>query len=266
MTTQDRSLTDDEILIESFANPTHEWFSKNDPVMGGRSYSSVTIENKLAIFDGECVDVPFLHAPGFVTMETEGGEFPDVSSCKNLRLRLRSSVSYDGYRVSFGRAHVPGNRFAFGYKANLHVPMGPDIITVDIPFNEFTVRWDDKTGDPITTCAENKDFCPNLKTLQNMQMIQLWGEGVHGKVHLEVESIGASGCESPSIKVATTPSQSTNTNNNTNTNSVGYQTMTIFGALGLVLVASILFTIKKVTRGYKTVDDNEEDIHLPEIA
>ena len=262
MTTKDRSFSNDEILIESFANPTHDWFAKNDPVMGGISYSTVTIENNRAIFDGECVDVPFLHAPGFITTETEGGEFPDVSSCKNLRLRLRSSVSYQGYRVSFGRAHVPGNRFAYGYKANLDVPMGPDVITVDIPFNDFTVRWDDRTGDPIETCAENSDFCPDHRALQNLQVLQLWGEGVHGKVHLEIESIGASGCDGTSSnKLTTTPSQSTNTNH-----SVGYQTMTIIGAIGVVLVAAFLFTIKKFRVRYDTVDDSDEDINLPQIA
>lgn len=262
MTTKDRSLTDDEILIESFANPTHEWFTKNDPVMGGVSYSTVTMENNLAIFNGECLIVPFLQAPGFITMETDGGDFPDVSSCKNLRLRLRSTVPYNGYRVSFGKAHVPGNRFAFGYKANLDVPMGPNIITVDIPFNDFTVRWDDKTGDPIETCAENRDFCPTKEALQDLQDLQLWGEGVRGKVHLEIESIGASGCEGASSnKLTTTPSQSTNTSN-----SAGLYTGTIVGAVSVVLVAAFLFAMKKVRVKYDTVDDSDVDINLPQIA
>uniref|UniRef100_A0A7S3PW85 NADH:ubiquinone oxidoreductase intermediate-associated protein 30 domain-containing protein n=1 Tax=Chaetoceros debilis TaxID=122233 RepID=A0A7S3PW85_9STRA len=191
-----RGLTtnEEEICIESFANPSHSWKAKNDPVMGGKSYAAVTIENNLAIFKGEVVDVPFLQAPGFVTMETRGGDYPDVSTCQNLRLRLRSSEDYKGYRVSFGTKHVPGNRFAYGFKANLNPPIGSQIGIVDIPFRDFTVRWDDATGDPIVTCEEDDTFCPDLATLQDIKTISIWGEGVAGDVHLEIESIGASGC------------------------------------------------------------------------
>lgn len=188
------------IPLESFANPTQKWHEKNDPVMGGESHATVSITDGLAIFDGEVVDVPFLHAPGFVTMESTsaGVEYPDVSSCDTLRLVLRSSETYSGYRISFGNRHVPGNRFAFGYKANFDAPLGSDMGIVEIPFNNFTVRWDDATGDPIVTCQENPDFCPDVKTLQHMKTIKMWGEGVAGKVHLEIESIEAIGCSNNS--------------------------------------------------------------------
>lgn len=187
---------DNTILIESFKDPKFSWHSKNDPVMGGESQATVSIRDGLGIFDGEVVDVPFLRAPGFITMESIGGDYPDVSSCDALQLTLRSSVSYGGYRVSFGNARVPGNRYARGYKANFDVMPGSAMTTIEIPFRDFTARWDDATGDQIVTCEENEDFCPDVKTLRDMNRFAFWGEGVSGKVHLEIESIAASGCGS----------------------------------------------------------------------
>ena len=181
------ALSEDEILLESFANPSHTWTAMNDPVMGGKSFSSVSIANDVGIFDGEVVNVPFLQAPGFITMRGNGN-YPDVSSCESLQLEARASEPYSGYRVSFGNRHVPGNRFARGYKADFDAPVleGPDMGTIIIPFDDFTVRWDDATGDAITTCEENEDFCPDVDTLKNMKTISLWGEGVAGKVHLAI--------------------------------------------------------------------------------
>ena len=36
-------------------------------------------------------------------------------------------------------------------------------------------------------CAENKELCPDQKTLENMKTMSIWAEGVEGTVHLEVE-------------------------------------------------------------------------------
>lgn len=191
-------MADNEIILESFADPTLSWDAMNDPVMGGKSYSSVSIQDGLGIFDGEVVDVPFLHAPGFITMRGDG-QFSDVSSCDSLRLTARTTEAYSGYRISFGRKTVPGNRFAMGFKADFDLPVGSDMANIDIPFKDFTVRWDDATGDAVVTCEEDESFCPDVKTLQDMKTISLWGEGVAGKVHLEIESISAIGCSGEAV-------------------------------------------------------------------
>ena len=64
----------DEIIVEDFAQPggpINQWTTMNDPVMGGKSYSSVDIERGVAAkFTGYCAVVPSLNAPGFVTMST----------------------------------------------------------------------------------------------------------------------------------------------------------------------------------------------------
>jgi hypothetical protein len=204
------------IMIEDFSSPAHSWKAKNDPVMGGKSSGTVSVYGGVGIFDGEVVDVPFLQAPGFITMETNGGSYPDVSSCTSLKLTLRATEEYSGYRISFGIVHVPGGRFAFGYKANFNPPViksdGAEYGDVIIPFTDFSDKWDDATGDQIVTCEENAKYCPTAKSLKNLKTISIWGEGVVGKVHLEIQSISADGCSADedggTTESSTTGSQS----------------------------------------------------------
>ena len=59
-----------EILIESFADPTHAWTTMSDPVMGGLSTSSVAIADGVGRFEGEVAIVPFLHAREFLRRPT----------------------------------------------------------------------------------------------------------------------------------------------------------------------------------------------------
>jgi len=185
------------IVVESFDKPKHYWEAHNDPVMGGKSTSTTKITNDLLIFDGECVDVPFLKAPGFITTATRDRvRFPDISSCDALVLKAKSTTpNYAGFRLSFGEAHAPGNgRFAYGYKSNFKATSNMSDIV--LPFHGFSDDWNDATGAQIRTCKENKKYCPDKRTLEDLLTISIWGEGVAGKVHLEVASISATGCGS----------------------------------------------------------------------
>lgn len=200
----------DEILLESFAenDPIHTWTEMNDPVMGGRSTGSFAVNNGLGVFQGDVVEVPFLHAPGFIQARTTDRlPFPDVSRCSAIKIVLRTNGSnspstekYAGYRVSFGTEHAPGGKFfAKGYKATFPRtwPLSEDkndFAEIVLPFDQFTDFWDDATGDPIHTCQDNVLYCPNPSTLQNLKTISIWGEGVAGRVHLEIQSISAVGC------------------------------------------------------------------------
>lgn len=111
------------------------------------------------------------------------------------------------------------------------------MVTIDVPFDDFTVRWDDATGDPIVTCEQDEKYCPDLETLQDMKAIQIWGEGVAGKVHLEIESIAASGCSDSSKIQAKTVCSS----------SIIFQP-TAIAALAAMLVLAALR--KKSSKGY----------------
>jgi len=213
------------ILIEDFADAKYEWYSVTDSVIQhhhhhhnhthpslrvGESESIFSIDNGLGlgILDGEVKVVDYdkndFHGPGFLSMRTGKGNYlgaggnimPDVSSCTALQLVARSSEPYGGLRISFGSKYVPfliPNRR--GYKANVDLPVG-DTTTVTIPFNQFTLFWDGATGDAMVTCGNKPEYCPDTDNLKNMKTITIWAQGVAGKVHLEVESISATGCGS----------------------------------------------------------------------
>jgi uncharacterized surface protein with fasciclin (FAS1) repeats len=173
---------------------TLTWTQKNDPVMGGQSTGTFTVENDAGVFDGTCKIVPFLGAPGFIKAETSKTSLPDVSSCTGLALTVKSSNDYDGFRFSFGTKRSDcGKFFAVGHKANFQAPKG-EFGTVQIPFTDFTDCWDDGTGDAIKTCADDSKYCPDEGTLTNMQTMSVWAEGKEGDVHLEIKSVVATGC------------------------------------------------------------------------
>jgi len=185
----------DEIVIETFEDPSFGWITQNDPVMGGESYSSVTMMDNdgTAYFTGEVKDVPFLGVPGFIQMEARGGQYPDASCCSALKLNVMGMEDYAGYRISFGTRRAKTGFFAQGYKADFDAPIN-EFGDVIIPFDMFSVEWDEATGDQIITCAEDPTVCPDMETLKNMETMAIWGEGVGGELNLYVKSISAVGC------------------------------------------------------------------------
>jgi len=195
------SAASSSVLLEDFSSPAQKWTQQNDPVMGGKSKGTFTIENNAGVFDGEVVDVPFLRAPGFIKVTSSSSQgFADASKCTALELTVRASDAYKGYRVSFSNAHAPGGKFfAYGYKTNFNPPVG-QFGTVTLPFTSFSDYWDDASGDQIKTCQDDKKYCPTADTLKNMKTISVWGEGVAGKVHLEIQKIQATGCASSSLR------------------------------------------------------------------
>merc|ERR1712032_788210 len=189
----------DEIIIESMSNPSFNWLVQNDPVMGGASFSSLTMmeDEGTAFFTGEVKNIPFLGLPGFIQMEARGGKgtYPDVSCCDSLKLTLMGMEEYTGYRVSFGTKRSKRGFFAQGFKADFDLPSpAGEYGEVTIPFNMFSVEWDEATGDQIVTCEEDPSVCPDLDTLRNMETVAIWGEGVGGQIELQVKSISAVGC------------------------------------------------------------------------
>lgn len=190
----------DDVVLATFDEApatSKTWKEMNDPVMGGKSTGTFSVENGLGIFDGEVVDVPFLHAPGFIKADTvDSAPFPDVSHCSAVKLLVKSDTAFGGFRFAFGDAHAPhGKFFAYGYKSQFVPPVG-EFGDVVIPFNNFTDYWDDATGEPIKTCSEGAIYCPDVNTLQNMKTMSVWAEGKAGKVHLELKAVKATGCTS----------------------------------------------------------------------
>lgn len=179
---------------------THKWVQQNDPVMGGASSGSFTIQDGVGVMDGTVAIIPRLGVPGFIKAQTSDSKsFPDVSSCEGLTLNVKSTstpASYGGYRVNFGSDRSGcGKFFARGYKADFTAPDG-EFGEVKVPFNKFTKCWDDASGDAIQTCADKPEFCPTAERLSKLQTLSVWAEGKAADVKLELKSIGAYGCSS----------------------------------------------------------------------
>merc|ERR1719487_2061903 len=176
--------------------------------MGGKSAGTFNVDSdgKFGVFDGEVVDVPALKAPGFITAYSDGS-FPDVSSMLggNIVLTVRSSTpDYTGFRFSFasgtvspqyacaGGGTIPFSRGCFKSKA-FTVPAGSDFSVVKIPIDSFSDKWSSATGEQTSTCAQDKDVCVTAEKLKKIQHLSIWGEGVAGKIHLEIKSISIEG-------------------------------------------------------------------------
>lgn len=100
------------------------------------------------------------------------------------------------FRVSFGTKHAPGGGFfARGFKADIGTPSVGQFGDAVLSFANFTDAWNDATGNPVHTCASNKIYCPDVKSLSDFKTMSIWAEGVEGDVQLEVNSITGYNCK-----------------------------------------------------------------------
>jgi len=191
------------VTFDGADGTTFKFQELNDPVMGGKSAGTWSLGDGFGIIDGEVVDVPSLSAPGFIKAQAKGN-FPDVSAFidGSLVLSVRTTnPEYEGYRVTFvsGAASPDfacsaGGLLPFSrgcYKNKFSVPAGDDFVDVKIPFNTFSDKWSSATGEQTVTCADDADVCATAAKLAKIQMLEFWGEGASGKVHLEVKSVSA---------------------------------------------------------------------------
>merc|ERR1719428_2067934 len=110
-------------------------------------------------------------------------------------MKVRSSTpEYAGFKMSFAASSLfgagctgPGSRGCF--KAPFKVPAGDDFTELRIPLSEFSDRWSSATGELTTLCKDDPSVCPSADKLKKVQRLAVWGEGVAGKVNIEVDSI-----------------------------------------------------------------------------
>merc|ERR1712100_601212 len=129
--------------------------------------------------------VPSLQAPGFCTMQSPRGSFPDISEANALEVVARQSSDYKGWRFTIGDGpRDPDSGAPFfvkgTYKAN-----------VAIPVSDFTYKWSDTTGEPTVKCVDDATVCPTAKYLRSPKQMEIIAEGIEGSFHLEVKSIRA---------------------------------------------------------------------------
>ena len=153
-----------------------KWVDLNDPVMGGRSTSTFTVEDGKGVFDGVCRIVPQLKAPGFCNAEARpsfGQKVPDASAFVEggLEIELVSTGNLTQFKAAFGNKaeHDFGS-----YKADFVVTAGAN--TVRIPFTSFSNKWSPSTGEPTVKCTpEDKQVCPTAHSLATIGAIGVWG-------------------------------------------------------------------------------------------
>merc|ERR1712217_682438 len=201
------------VTLATFDNApgtTFEFKELNDPVMGGKSTGTWTVDNQnqVGVFDGEVVDVPSLKAPGFIKAAADAKYFPDASSVSasdgELVLTVRTSTpEYKGYRVTVVSGATSANFACAGggalpfsrgcYKAKFSVPQSSagEFQSIKIPLTDFSDLWSSATGEHTKECADDKSACLTAAKLAKIQRIEVWAEGVAGKVHLEVQKISA---------------------------------------------------------------------------
>ena len=64
--------------------------ARTDPVMGGKSSSTFTVERNLGVFAGVVRIVPSLKAAGFCNAQTEGVQvFPDINSSDAIGFKMQ---------------------------------------------------------------------------------------------------------------------------------------------------------------------------------
>mmetsp|Transcript_15805 Transcript_15805/g.23950 ORF Transcript_15805/g.23950 Transcript_15805/m.23950 type:complete len:287 (+) Transcript_15805:313-1173(+) len=268
-----RQQTTKTIVVEDFQNTQNKWTTLNDPVMGGQSYSNLTIENGVAKFTGKCAIVPSLQAPGFITMETGSGflakpsKFPDISSCTAFQFELKTNTEFKGYRFSFGKAKAKGGRFAYGYKTPLifgeDLPPVGEYGLVEIPFDRFSDKWDDATGNIEVECKEDPTYCPTSKWLSKMETMSFWGEGVEGMVDLEVKSIKAVGCNMEASEISVGQSMIISNSHTIQSNPFYMAALILLAASGCI-VCGCCFLLLRCLRSSNT-DRKNKKIHYDSI-
>jgi len=178
----------------------------NDPVMGGRSHGSWSVNSSaggFGVMDGEVVTIPSLNVPGFIKAAADGA-FRDASAAASgsLELLVRSSTpEYAGFRVAVasgtlapsyacaGGGSVPLSRGC--YKAKFSVPAASGWVRVSIPFAAFSDLWSPATGEHTRECSDDLSACLTAERLKTIKRVELWAEGASGAVHLECKSISA---------------------------------------------------------------------------
>jgi len=170
------------------------------------------------------------------------GVFPDLRSCDGLKIVAKQQQQtnsgssseqpkndyYDGFKIDIGYTKFEGSVFGYGYRASLNM-MGledEDVIssnvnvarasslssdidndgfqTVIIPFEDFTVDWDWNTGEVVTSCQEDEQYCIDEQTLKDMETFTITALGSTNGVaqELHIQSIAGTGCDDSAISAS----------------------------------------------------------------
>lgn len=162
---------------------TRAWETTNDPVMGGQSESSFTVDaaRKVGVWIGEVKIVPFLESPGFCNLQSPG-LYPDLSSMDGMVVRAREANSegllqYNVMLMSEGAKHGWQSGV---YEANFSITNKMEDHFV--PWSAFECSW---RGQKVS-------WCPELNSqLKEINSVGLGTSGTPGPFNVEIESVSA---------------------------------------------------------------------------
>lgn len=191
----------DLVTFDGAKDTSFIWVTTNDPVMGGVSTSTFTIDKKMATgtLNGTVRNVPSLSAPGFCKAATQNVNviFNDATGAQSIVIEARSSTpDYAGYKLAFSAGLSDG---FYAFKANFKLTS--DWSKVAIPLNMFSNDWSSYTGDCDTLdptgkqhycCSDaHPEKCPQPQDLKRISHMSIWAEGHAADFHIEVRRIGA---------------------------------------------------------------------------
>merc|ERR1719181_1507748 len=207
----------DTMVLATFGDKSktdYKWAEQNDPVMGGQSYGSWSVDTSSpahGVFTGQVKNVSFLHAPGFCRTTTVQPFFTDASAYLEggLQLQIRTlTPQYAGFRFAFSAVGVPthngGHELLGSFKSSFSIPpssSGGGYDTVYLPFHSFSWDWSDFTGECSTKdpdgyqhrcCGtDHPEVCPTAKQLAKIDGFSLWAEGAEGNFTVDILSVSA---------------------------------------------------------------------------
>merc|ERR1719199_249993 len=180
------------ITFDGAKSTTYPWEAVNDPVMGGQSNSTITIDQKdgLGMWNGEVKIVPFLKAPGFCTMQSPGlrkkADFPFVQGFNGVVVTARVLKSeLKSFQINFRTNGAVHGEKEGQYSAPFSIESDSDaFIERFVPWTDFECNWR----------GEKVSWCPDLSTqLSEINSVGIMTSfpGKVGTFYMEINSIGA---------------------------------------------------------------------------
>lgn len=181
-----------ELVLASFADgkssTSAEWYTTNDPVMGGVSAGNFSIQADRGEWAGEVRIVPKLQAPGFCRVDAKLGFLPkDVSDFDGITYRMNHSGGDEG-PVSTMMAVIEGGIFErYQFTASLRGSGNWPQEGAFVPFSTFR---------PFGIRPEPGN-APTKAQLKHLSHVGLLADGTKGTFDVKIFSVAASTAVAP---------------------------------------------------------------------
>ncbi|MEM7232585.1 MAG: CIA30 family protein, partial [Planctomycetota bacterium] len=164
-------------VVASFdqADGANRWISVNDDVMGGRSSGGATVQDGKLVFSGE-TDT---RGGGFASVRTKESEPLDLSSARDLHMRVKGDGRTYLFEMRTRRSVTPTNRIP--YRAEFATRPG-EWVEVVIPLSDLT---------PTLHGLDISGFGPSLDKSDVRSFGLMIYDGEDGAFRLEVDWIRA---------------------------------------------------------------------------